>query len=542
MPLDMLVSGGRIATFAGESGFGWVEAIGIRDGKVAFAGSAIDLETRADPHTRRIELEPGEIAMPGIIDAHIHLVDTALAVDHVDLSIAPTLEAAMAIVRAATARIAAPGWLVGFGWDQRRWGVFPSADDLERVAPGRMVSLWSFDHHSLVASHAALAAASIDAATPDPAGGVIRRGPHGSPDGVLLENAAGLVVDQVPKPEAEDVRRALIVLGRRLLEVGVVGAHEPGSLAADPSNRILDLYADMAGAGELAFRIRAGVQDDGLDNAIERGLRSGAAIGGSDPAWLAMGWLKLFADGTLGSRTAALLEPLEGGGGTGIFTTPPEALASLAARAANAGITTQIHAIGDAAVRAALDALAPTAGSATYMPRLEHIQLCHPDDRRRFGALGVAASVQPVHLREDAATARRDWGDRAESGGYAWKSLLDAGAVVAFGTDAPVVPIDPWPGIALAVLRRDPTWGTDIAPYGPHEAVTLEESLRAATVGVATAARDKLGGRLIPGSPADLIVLPAAPRESEEGSERAASWAEVRPRITMVAGEVGFER
>jgi predicted amidohydrolase YtcJ len=349
------------------------------------------------------------------------------------------------------------------------------------------------------------------------------------------------VVDQVPKPEAEDIRRALMVLGRQLLDVGVVGAHEPGSLAADPSNRILDLYADMAGAGELAFRIRAGVQDDGLDNAIQRGLRSGAAIGGSDPAWLALGWLKLYADGTLGSRTAALLEPLEGGGGTGIFTTPPEALASLAARAADAGITTQIHAIGDAAVRAALDALAPTAGSATYMPRLEHIQLCHPDDRRRFGALGVAASVQPIHLREDAATARRDWGARAESGGYTWKSLLDAGAVVAFGTDAPVVPIDPWPGIALAVLRHDPTWGTEVAAYGPHEAVTLEQSLRAATVGVATTARDKLGGRLIPGSPADLIVLPAAPRESDDGAERA-SWAEVRPRITMVAGEVAFER
>lgn len=542
MPLDMLVSGGRIATFAGDSGFGWVEAIGIREGKVAFAGSAVDLETRADPHTRRIELEPGEIAMPGIIDAHIHLVDTALAVDDIDLSTAPTLEAAMTIIHAAAARIAGPAWLVGFGWDHRRWGVYPSADDLERVAPGRLVAIRSFDHHAILASHAALAAASIDGTTPDPAGGVIRRGPDGSPDGVLLENASGLVVDQIPKPEAEDVRRALVQLGRRLLEVGVVAAHEPGSLAADPSNRILDLYADMAGAGELAFRIRAGVQDDGLDNAIERGFRSGAAIGGADAAWLAMGWLKLFADGTLGSRTAALLEPLEGGGGTGIFTTSPETLASLAARAAEAGITTQIHAIGDAAVRAALDALAPTAGGATYMPRLEHIQLCHPHDRRRFGAHGVAASVQPIHLREDAATARRDWGARAESGGYTWKSLLDAGAVVAFGTDAPVVPIDPWPGIALAVLRHDPSWGTEVAAYGPDEAVTLEQSLRAATVGVASTARDKLGGRLVPGSPADLIVLPAAPLESDDGDERASGWAEVRPRITMVAGEVAFER
>lgn len=542
MPLDTLVSGGRIATFAGDAGFGWVEAIGIRDGVVAFAGSAVDLESRADPHTRRIELEPDEIAMPGIIDAHIHLVDTALAVDHIDLSTTPTLEAAMEVVGAAAERVAAPGWLVGFGWDQRRWGVYPSADDLERVAPGRLVSIHSFDHHAILASHAALALASIDASTADPAGGVIRRSADGAPDGVLLENASALVVDRIPKPEPEDIRRALIVLGRRLLEAGVVGAHEPGSLAADPTNAVLDLYESMAGAGELAFRLRAGVQDDGLENAIERGLRSGAAIGGSDPAWLVMGWLKLFADGTLGSRTAALLEPLEGGGGTGIFTTPPEALAAFATRAADAGITTQIHAIGDAAVRAALDALAPTSGGAAYMPRLEHIQLCHPDDRRRFAELGVAASVQPIHLREDAETARRDWGARAEVGGYAWKSLVDAGAVVAFGTDAPVVPVDPWPGIALAVLRRDPSWGDGVEAYGSHESMTLDQSLRAATVGVATTAREPVGGRLVSGSPADLIILPAAPRESEDAGERAAAWAEVRPRLTMVGGEVAFER
>jgi predicted amidohydrolase YtcJ len=541
MPLDTLVSG-RIATFAGDSGFGWVEAIGIRDGKVAFAGSAVDLESRADPHTRRIELEPGEIGMPGIIDAHIHLVDTALAVDHVDLSTALTLEAAMDIVRGAGERVPAPGWLVGFGWDQRRWGVYPSAGDLERVVPGRLVSIHSFDHHAILASHAALAAASIDAWTADPAGGVIRRNPDGTPDGVLLENASALVVDRVPKPEADDVRRALIVLGRRLLEAGVVGAHEPGSLAADPTNRILDLYAEMVGAGDLAFRLRAGVQDDGLDNAIERGLRSGQPINGSDPAWLVMGWLKLFADGTLGSRTAALLEPLEGGGGTGIFTTPPEALKDYATRAAAAGITTQIHAIGDAAVRASLDALGPTSEGAAYMPRLEHIQLCHPDDRSRFASLGVAASVQPVHLREDAATARRDWGARAEIGGYAWKALLDAGAVVAFGTDAPVVSFDPWPGIALAVVRHDPSWGEDVPAYGMHESINLDQSLRAATVGVAATAKDRLGGRLVPGSAADLIVLPAAPRESEDGAERAAAWAEVRPRLTMVGGEVAFER
>ena len=393
-----------------------------------------------------------------------------------------------------------------------------------------------------MASHGALAAARLDETTADPPGGVIRRGGDGRPDGILYENASGLVMDVVPPPEPETLRRALQALGRELLAVGVVGAHEPGSLEADPSNRVLDLYAEMAEAGDLPFRIRAGVRSDSLDDAITRGLKSGSPIGDGDPARLSMGWLKLFSDGTLGSRTAALLEPVEGTDNRGYFTTPPEELEELAKRAADAGITTQIHAIGDAAVRTSLDILGPTAGAATFMPRIEHIQLCHPEDRARFKAHGIAASVQPIHLRSDAAVARRDWGSRAESAGYTWRSLLDAGATLAFGTDAPVVPIDPWPGIALAVIRRDPSWGAAVAPYGPEEGLTLEQSLRAATAGVAATARDKLGGRLIPGSPADLIVLPAAPRESSDAGERAAAFAEVRPRLTMIAGEVVFER
>ena len=254
---------------------------------------------------------------------------------------------------------------------------------------------------------------------------------------------------------------------------------------------------------------------------------------------MSFGWLKLFADGTLGSKTAALLDPIEGGSDQGLFLSPPARLAELASQAADAGIATMIHAIGDAACRSALDALAPTASGCRTCLVSSTSSWLDAADRARFRGLGVAACpVQPVHLREDAETARRDWGARAEPNGYAWRSLLDAGATLAFGTDAPVEPADPWPGIAISVLRRDPSWGKDAEPYGPAEALTLEEALRAATVGVAATAKDPLGGRLIPGSPADLIVLPAAPRESSNASERAAAFAEVRPRLVMLGGEV----
>ncbi len=541
MPLDALVTG-RIATFDGRSGFGWVEAIGIRDGKVAFAGTAIELETRADPHTLRIELEPGELAMPGIIDAHLHLTGAALAAEQVDLTPAQTLDDALKLVAEAARRISPPGWILGLGWDQRRFGAWPTAAALETVAAGRLVAFRAFDHHALWTSRAALAAAGIDVSTADPAGGVIHRDEAGEPDGVLLENAGGMVMDLVPAPDDETMRRAIRSYGQELLRLGVVGAHDPARLADDPENRSLDLYAAMAEADELPVRIRACVRADGLENAVERGLRSGGPIARADRSRLSFGWLKLFADGTLGSKTAALLEPIEGGSGVGIFLSPPERLAALASQAADAGIATMIHAIGDAACRTALDALATTTARVPFMPRVEHVQLLDAADRRRFAGLGIAASVQPVHLREDAETARRDWGARADSNGYTWRSLLDAGATLAFGTDAPVEPADPWPGIAISVLRRSPSWGPGVEAYGPDQALTLEEALRAATVGVAALSKDALGGRLIPGSPADLIVLPAAPRESTNASERAAAFAEVRPRLVMLGGEVVLER
>ncbi len=541
MPLDTLVSG-RIATFAGASGFGWVEAIGIRDGKVAFAGTAIELETRADPHTRRIELEPGELAMPGITDAHLHIVGAALASSEIDLHRAASVDEAMALVAEAASRIPVPGWILGSGWDARRWGGWPSAAALERAAPGRLVTLQSADHHAACASPAALALAGVDASTPDPDGGVIRRSPDGAPDGVLFENASNLVEDLVPPPDPATVRGAVRAYARELLALGVVGAIDPGSLALDTTNRAHASYVELAEADELPVRVWACVRADGLDSAIERGIPSGGALAPGLEGRLEMGWLKLFADGTLGSQTAALLDPIEGTSNRGMFTMSPDEMRRHAAKARAAGISTMIHTIGDHAVREALDILGALAGRAAFMPRLEHVQLCDPADRPRFALLGVAASVQPIHLRADAAKARADWGARAESAGYTWKSLLDAGAVVAFGTDAPVEPADPWPGIALSVLRRDPSWGADAEAYGPNEAITLEQALRAATVGVAATRRDPLGGRLVPGSPADLIVLPAAPRESTDAAERAAAFAEVRPRLVMVGGDVELER
>jgi predicted amidohydrolase YtcJ len=266
---------------------------------------------------------------------------------------------------------------------------------------------------------------------------------------------------------------------------------------------------------------------------------------GPDPLdRLRLGWLKTFADGSLGSRTAALLEPLgpipgepvPPNGGYGVWLTRPDELRAQAAHAASVGIATQVHGIGDAAVRAALDVLAPTVGATPLMPRVEHAQLLSDADVPRFAALGIAASMQPVHLRSDAEKARRLWGSRSDARAYALGALARTGAVVAAGTDAPVEPVDPWPGVACAVTRSAPSWAPGTPPFGPDNALSLWRALRAWCVDAAISAGERDRGRLVAGHRADLVVLPAAAL-AEPVEVGGALW-HARPRLVLLDGEV----
>ena len=548
MPLDALITG-RIATLAGEAGFGWVEALGIRDGRVAFAGTEIDLETRADPHTERIALEPDEVAVPGLTDAHLHLAQCAVAARQVDLSDARTLEEGLARIRTAHERLADPeAWLQGHGWDSDRWGRWPTAADLEAAAPGRRCALWAHDHHALLASRAALLAGGVDGETADPPGGVIRRDAEGEAEGVLYEAATRLVSVHVPAISVAELETGLAAVARELLALGIVAVHDPGGLVPEPNlDWSFPAYAHLSETNRLPLRVHVSFRDDALAAAIGQGLRSGTALGGGPDGMALVGWLKCFADGSLGSRTAALLEDIEPEAGRplpperrrGVWITEPERLSELAELAASAGIATQIHAIGDAAVRVALEVLAPTAPRVPLMPRLEHVQLLDPSDRASFAAAGIAASVQPVHLGSDAAQARMLWGERAERNGYTWASIAATRAVMPFGTDAPVESFDPWPGIALAVRREDPRWPAGTPAFGPQESLSLDRAIRAACVDPAIAAREADRGRLIVGQRADLAVIPAA--ALREPVEPGGALATARPTLVVRAGRVVFE-
>ena len=549
MPLDSLITG-RIATLSGDDGFGWVEAIGIRDGRVAFAGSEVYLETRADPFTERIALEPDEVAIPGLTDAHLHLARLAATTGHLDLTDAATLADGLERIRVAHLALADPEvWLQGHGWDVDRWGGWPTAGDLESIAPGRPCALWAHDHHALLVSAAGLAAAGVTRDTPDPSGGVIRRTADGEPEGVLLESATRLVATVIPPMAQADLEAALVAVSLELLSLGIVEVHDPAGLAPDPDlDWSYPAYARLSETGRLPVRVMASLRDDALETALAGGLRSGAVLGHDRDGRARIGWMKCFADGSLGSRTAALLadiepepdRPLPPELRRGVWNTEPERLRELVERAAAGGIATQIHAIGDAAVRAALDALEPTASRVPFMPKVEHVQLLDPADRGRFAAAGIVASVQPVHLGSDALQARMLWGPRAESTGYTWGSLAATGAVLAFGTDAPVEPFDPWPGIALAVRREDPRWPAGTPAFGPAESLSLDRALRAACVGPALSTRQVDRGRLVVGQRADIAVIPAAC--IDDPVEPGGALSTARPSLVLLDGRVVYER
>jgi predicted amidohydrolase YtcJ len=544
-PRASLVIHGRIATLASADGPGWVDAVAVAGGRVVAAGSVDEVAAAAPASARVLRLATDEVAVPGLTDSHLHLVEAALARARVQLEDADSMDVLVARVREAAERTAAGGWIQGAGWDADRLGRWPTADDLERAAPGRRVALWAHDHHALLASHAALAAGGVGERTPDSAGGVIRRDDHGVPTGVLHEVAARLVAGRIPAATVDELRDAMRPLIAELVALGVTAVHDPGGLSEQHAlDGPIAAYRALAAAGELGVRAHPCIRPEQLDAAELEGIQSGQPLGPDPLDRLRLGWLKTFADGSLGSRTAALLEPLvraprepePPNGGYGVWLTPPRELQAQAARAAAIGIATQIHGIGDAAVRAAVDALAPTVGATALVPRIEHTQLVHPDDVPRFAALGIAASFQPVHVRSDAEKARRLWGDRADTWAYALGAIATTGALIPTGTDAPVEPIDPWPGVACAVTRAAPSWPAGMPPLGPANALSLWRSLRAACVDPALSAGEGDRGRLVPGHRADVVVLPTA--ALEEPVEAGGALWHARPRLVLMDGDV----
>jgi predicted amidohydrolase YtcJ len=345
---------------------------------------------------------------------------------------------------------------------------------------------------------AALRAAGITGATEDPPGGRIGRDPAGEPDGLLFETAARLVERAQPAVSDAQAGRAAQRAMAALHRFGVTGIHVPeGALSFRALQRLDE-------RGELALRVTMMLTYDALDAAIETGLRSG--FGG---AFLRLGPVKLFVDGSLGSETAAMLAPFERSDNRGILTLPEDEIERAVTRACRGGIAPAVHAIGDRANRVVLDVLEhakPIWGPAGLRPRIEHVQVLHPADVPRLGQLGVIASMQPIHATQDMDLVDALWGARGRYA-YAFASLRASGAVLAFGSDAPVETPDPLAGLYAAVTRRRAD-GRPAGGWHSEERLSAADSIAAYTTGAAYAAgRERELGRLAPGYRADLVVL-----------------------------------
>lgn len=491
-----------------------------RAGRIWQIGSEARLRALLTRDFDAYDLE-GAFIFPGFIDSHLHLVSLGFALADVDLSEAASEDAAARAVGERVRGEAEGRWVSGRGWHSNEWpgGEYPTRRSLDSVTPpGVMVYLRSRCGHALWVNSAALAAAKVTRKTKDPAGGRVVRDPSGEPTGVLLERAIELVAKALPQRTLQEKVAAAQRAVSHLHAFGVTGAVVCGEADGMEATQALD------SAGALRMRLLVMPDAGQVEHVAGLGLRPGF---GSD--FLGLGPVKVFADGSLGSRTAAMFSEYPDGT-KGILAAEREEMEQVVRTANSAGWPVAIHAIGDRAVAEALGAI-EAAGDPKVRNRIEHAQCVRRADAGRFKALGAIASVQPVHMVYDREAATKLWGEAAGRA-FPLVTLKAAGATLAFGSDAPVVTADPMLGIHAAVNRSKPGSGDD--PWLPDERLPVQDAVLAYTEGSAYAAGwEHRRGRLLPGFDADIVVLSENPFDVPREH-----LAELRPVATVVGGSV----
>jgi predicted amidohydrolase YtcJ len=449
----------------------------------------------------------GRVMLPGMIDAHVHVMDMGFAALTLDLSDTASLDEALAKIKTFADANPVRPWIIGRGWNQEKWGLgrFPTAAELDAVVPDRPVWLERADNHAQWANTLAIQSAGITAKTPDPAGGRIIRDAKGAPAGVFVDNAIGLVAKVVPAPRPEDRDLALSKAQEVLLAKGVTAVADMGTKPADWTT-----FRRAGDEGRLQIRIMSYADS----------VETLELMAGAEPTpWLygdrlRMGGIKLFLDGALGSRGASLKAPYADDHGTrGLPLLSPSQLRNLMSRAAMDGFQTAVHAIGDAANAEVLGAVEELSESykGDRRWRIEHAQIIDPADIARLGQHGAIASMQPLHQTSDRLMAEARLGPDRLAGAYPWRSVLKAGGRLAFGSDAPVEPADPWAGMAAAISRTDAK-GEPFGGWRPEETVTREQALAGFTSDAAYAGfADGRFGRLLPGERADFLIVDRDP-------------------------------
>lgn len=503
---DLILTNGRIYTVDQTRPI--VSALAVRGGRVVFVGSDAEARATARGGARVIDLR-GNTVIPGIVDAHAHLLGLGTSLRRVNLAGSASYEEVIERVT-AWARKAKPGeWILGRGWDQTRWPTtaFPTHDALSRALPDNPVVLTRVDGHALLANAKAMELARVNAQTADPSGGRIMRSPSGAPSGVFVDNAQDLIRRVVPSSSRDEKRKAILAAIDECNRWGLVGVHDAG---ADAST--VAIYEELARAGSYNLRNYVMLSDPGdvpaaLRNPyLRRGPQNGL-YGGH--LWIRA--VKLYSDGALGSRGAALLAPYaDEPSNSGLLVSKPEHIRAMAEMALRRGFQVNVHAIGDRGNRIALDAFEAalrTVPTANHRFRVEHAQVISPEDIPRFARLGVIPSMQATHQTSDMRWAEARVGPQRIRGGYAWRSLLNTGVVIPSGTDFPVEEVNPLLTFHAAVTRQD---AANSPPGGwyPDQKMTREEALQSMTIWPAFAGfQEAVMGSLTPGKYADFVIL-----------------------------------
>ena len=527
-PVSLAIVNARVWT--GDPRRPWADAVAVRGDRIAAVGSSAEVRKMAVAATRVIDAK-GQMLVPGFHDAHVHFIDGGFRLASVQLRDAKTPAEFVARIKAFAATVPAGTWITGGDWDHEQWGgELPQRAWIDSVTPNNPVWVNRLDGHMSLANSAALRAAGVTRATANVEGGTIVRDAAGEPTGILKDNASSLVDQKVPAPTAEQDDRALAAAMRYVAAQGVTSVHNMGTWGD------LATFERAHAAGTMITRVYAVVP-----LASWARLSDTVAARGHGDEWVRIGGLKGFVDGSLGSHTAAFLEPFtDAPNDSGLLVNTAEDLYDWTAHADKAGLQVIVHAIGDRAIRLQLDVFSRVAtenGPRDRRFRIEHAQHIAPSDIPRFAQLGVIASMQPYHAIDDGRWAEKVIGPERIRTTYAFRSLRDSGARLAFGSDWFVAPPTPLEGIYAAVTRRTLD---DRNPGGwvPEQKITVEDALRAYTIGGAYASfEEKDKGSIERGKLADFTLIDRDLTRIAPETIR-----DARVELTIVGGRVVFER
>jgi len=505
---DLVLTNGKIYTV--DNARPRASALAVRGGRVLFVGSDAEARVLAGPSTLIIDLH-GATVVPGITDAHAHLLGLGEMLQRVNLAGSKSYEEVVGRVKAWAKDVGPGAWIQGRGWDQNLWPSkqFPTHDALSRAFPNNPVVLTRIDGHAILANAKAMEAAHVTAATADPTGGRIVRLSSGAPSGVFVDNANSLVYRVIPAPTRADTRKAILAAVAEANRWGLTGIHDPGASA-----ETIGIYEELAKAGSYNLRNYVMLSDPGEPGSvgvlrnpyIQRGPQSALYDG---HLWIRA--IKLYADGALGSRGAALLAPYsDDASNSGLLVSTPQHIEAWAETGIRTGFQINVHAIGDRGNRIVLDAFDSAlrkTPKADHRFRIEHAQILSPEDIPRFARLGVIPSMQATHQTSDMGWAEARVGPQRIRGAYAWRSLLNTGVVIPNGTDFPVEEVNPLLTFHAAVTRQNPS-NQPAGGWYPEQKMTREEALQSMTIWAAYAGFQEASlGSLTPGKYADFVIL-----------------------------------